>query len=212
MGSNVRKFLSADERLAVEARVKVAESATSGEIVVMVVSSSDHYHAAALAGSMAGGIVTAAFAAFVAGSEGMWTFLGFFAVLFVLLNEIIKRNYLLKRLFVSGREMTEAVEASATRSFYMKKVHETRERTGVLIYISLFERKVRILADSGINAKVPPQGWQEVAGKITAGIAEHRQAEVLCEAIDHCAGMLGKHFPRRDDDINELGDAVIMEE
>lgn len=206
----MKQFLTVEERFAVEARVKAAEKVTSGEIVVMVVPSSHHYHAASLVGSTAGSMILAILSAWMYGSQSMWVFLAFFGVFFILLNEIIKRNDLFKRFFVKRQEMAEEVEEGAVRSFYHSKVNETAQHTGILLYISIFEHRVRVLADTGISGKIEQHRWQEVADMIIGGIRTGRQSEAICKAVDRCAAMLQEHFPRRQDDSNELGDVVII--
>ncbi|NTV02255.1 MAG: hypothetical protein HGB04_05645 [Chlorobiaceae bacterium] len=210
MKDNVEKFLTAAERLAVEKRVKAAESGTSGEIVVMAVSASSAYPVAALASSGAVAMAMAIATSRLLASDSLWLFLTVFVPLFIAGHELVKRVPLLKRPFVSRRDLAEEVEEGAIKAFYFRKVHQTREHTGILIYISLFERSVRVLADTGIDAKVGPQAWTAIVDIITAGIRQGRQAEAICSAVDRCGVLLQQHFPGKSDDINELDDAMII--
>ncbi len=210
MKDDVRKFLTAAERLAIETRVKSAESGSSGEIVVMAVSASNHYHAAILAASGTLALILAIGVMLLLGSENLWLFLPIFALLFVVAHELFKRVRRLIRPFVDRREMSEAVEEASIRAFYHGKVHETRHRAGILIYISLFERSVRVLADTGIDSKAGPEAWQEIVALVTKGIERGTQGEAIIEAVDRCSGLLSRHFPGRDERLNELGDAVIL--
>lgn len=94
-------------------------------------------------------------------------------------------------------------------SFFDLGIHRTRDRTGILILISLFEHRVHLLADEGINAKVSHETWQEIVATITAGLHNGNACDALCSAIERCAEILEGHFPRRSDDRNELPDLVI---
>jgi putative membrane protein len=210
MKDNVRKFLTAAGRLAIEDRVKSAEAGTSGEIVVMAVSSSSTYPAAALSSSVTISMILAIIASIVLSNDTLWVFLTIFVPLFIVMHELIKRVSLLKRPFVSRRDMAEEVEEAAIKAFYLRKVHETRDRTGILIYISLFEHSVRVFADTGIDSKVGTRVWTEIVDIITDGIRKGHQAEAICSAVDRCGVMLQLHFPKKADDLNELGDAVII--
>jgi putative membrane protein len=210
MKEDIRKFLTAAERLAIETRVKSAESGASGEIVVMAVPASNHYHAANLAGSGTCALILAIVVMLLLRSENMWLFLPIFAFLFVGAYELFKRILWLNRPFVDRREMAEAVEEASVRAFFHSKVHETRHRAGILIYISLFERSVRVLADTGIDSKAGPQAWQEIVALVTKGIERGAQGEAIIEAVDRCAELLLRHFPGREKGVNELGDAVIL--
>jgi putative membrane protein len=176
----------------------------------MAVSSSGNYPHANLAGSLIAGMLLAIPAAMLVGKESMWVFLGFFGLFFMVLNETIRRSLALKRLFLSAADMTESVEEAAIRSFFERKVHETADHTGILIYISLLEHKVRVLADSGINARVDEKLWHDLVVMIIDGIREKRQAEAICNAVDRCGSILRQHFPKKSNDRNELGDAMIM--
>jgi putative membrane protein len=210
MKDNMQKFLTAPDRLAIEKAVREAEAATSGEIVVMAVAESSNYPSAILAASGAIALVLALVGALLLRNENLWLFLALFALFFIVAHEIVKRMPLLKRPFVSRREIAEEVEEAAIHSFYHRKVHETRDRTGILIYISLYEHSVRVLADAGIDAKVGKQRWQGVVDTITKGIRDGRQGEAIREAVGICGKLLSQHFPRRSDDRNELDDVMII--
>ncbi|MBN1929904.1 MAG: hypothetical protein JW764_10230 [Chlorobiaceae bacterium] len=210
MKEKIQKFLTDEERRKIEQKVREAEASTSGEIVVMAVGESSNYPAAIMAASGAIALVLALAGAMVYGSESMWLFLVLFALLFIVANEAVKRFPVLKRPFVSREEIAEEVEEAATHSFYHRKVHETRDRTGILIYISLYEHSVRVLADTGIDAVAGRQPWQGVVDTITKGIREGRPGEGICTAVGQCGELLTRHFPRKADDTNELGDAVII--
>jgi putative membrane protein len=210
MKEPVQKFLSQQELQAVEERVTEAEKTTSGEIVVMAVSSSHHYSHASLTGSLLTSLVLAVLVSWLFGKENLWVFLGCFGVTFIALNELISRNHRLKRLFMNASDMGREVEDAAHSAFIRRKVHETREHTGILIYISLLERKVRVIADSGISAKVEEREWKAIVDMIVAGIREERQGAAICGAVDRCGEILHRHFPKLQDDRNELGDTMII--
>jgi putative membrane protein len=206
----VQQFFTAGERLEIERHIRAAETRSSGQIVVMAVSSSSRYPDAVLAGSGTLAMLLSLPATIATGSENMWLFLLIFATLFIVMHEVMKRTLFLKRLFVSRREMKGEVEEAAFKAFFQRRVHETTNHTGILLYISLFEHSVRVLADSGIDAKVGSPKWQEIVDMITAGIVERRPAEAICSAVDRCAEILQHHFPSQTDDRNELADAMII--
>ncbi len=210
MKDQAEKFLASAERLQIEARIADAEKRTSGEIVVMVVSSSYHYPLASMIGSTLLAVLFGIAVALLFGNESMWFFLEVFALSFIVLHEVIKRTPLLKRLFVTASDMKEEVEEAAITSFYQKDINQTVDHTGILIYISLFEHNVRVVADKGINAKVDRELWQEIVGVIIRGIKSKGQAAAIGAAVDRCAEILAAHFPLKPDDRNELGNEVII--
>jgi len=210
MKDSAEKFLAAAERLQIEARIAEAEKRTSGEIVVMVVPSSYHYPLASMIGSTLLAMLIGIAVVLFTGSDSRWLFLEVFACSFILLHEVFKRIPLLKRLFVTAADMKEEVEEAAINSFYHKDINQTTDHTGILIYISLFEHNVRVVADRGINAKVEKELWQEIVGIIVRGIKSKGQAAAICTAVDRCAEILAAHFPLKTGDRNELGNEVII--
>jgi putative membrane protein len=116
------------------------------------------------------------------------------------------------RLFASDQRMAMKVQRRAEQAFYQHGLHKTREGTGVLIMISLLERRVQILADRTINERVPPGTWDEMVRILTQGIKEGRAAEALCHAIASCGTLLATHFPAHPgDNPDELADNLIQE-
>lgn len=212
-----KKFLSDPERKIISEAVKKAEGMTSGEIVPMVVSSSYDYPMANVIG---GAVIALPLALLLTpvvggwlwiGSRDMWVFLGLFAVLFTIFHEIVRRAYWLKRHFISPKEIEEEVEEAAVINFFSEGLYRTRDETGVLIFISVFEHKVRVLADRGINQKVGQKQWEETVRLITDGIREKRQAGAICEAVRKVGDMLKEHFPIKSDDRDELKNLIIKE-
>lgn len=207
----VEKFLTEDEREAIVQNVREVEKTTSGEIVPMIVSCSYHYPAPQMTGTLALGLVFSIVTMQVLSIYDMWTFLAVFLGAYILSGLFIKVFYPLKRFFISSREMDEEVEEAAFTAFYKNNLNRTKDRTGVLIYISVFERKVWVLADSGINAKVDKTCWQDIVHIITDGIKANRQGEAICEAVKKCGHILEEHFPLKKNDRDELSNLIIEE-
>jgi len=210
-------FLTAKERDDIAAAVRAAEKQTSGEIVPVVVSSSYHYPMAAVLGAAAISLPSAILMTYLVGGylwlgpQNMWLFMGVFAALFALLHWVINRTPAVKRLFVSSREIEDEVSEAAVTTFFREGLYRTRDETGILIFVSVFEHKVWVLADRGINAKVAPERWQAVVDHITAGIRSKRQGRAICEAVADVGGILAAHFPRRADDTDELENLIVRD-
>ena len=204
-------FFNADEKQRIEAAVKAAESKTSGEIVPMVVDESYEYPRAELIG---GGIMAMAFGLFVSwalGHESIWWFLPVFIVVYFIFSQLIRNLPDLKRRLISPAEFDIEVREKALVSFVEQGLHETRDKTGILILISLFERRVQVLADSGINAKVPEHTWEEIVDIITAGLKSGDACSAVCKAVERCGELLQEHFPIKTDDTDELPNLIIEE-
>ena len=205
MDQTKKRLLSPEERERVAACVREVERSTSGEIVPMVVRASYHYPLAGVLGALLVAMLLAILAgAWVTISRGwgetytaydLWVFPAVFAVAFLVLWALLERLPALKRAFIRPEEMEEEVTEAALTSFYRRGLDRTRDKTGVLIFLSVYERRVQVLADSGINAKVDPAVWQEIVGIVSAGIRGKRQAEALCQAVRRCGELLCAHFP-----------------
>ena len=217
MKNPAEKFLPDSVRKSIEARIAEAEKRTSGEIVVMVVPSSYHYPLATMTGSLLVALLAALGVTFFASEvilferdESRWLFPAGFSISFMVLHEVVKRTPFQKRLFVKPSDMKEEVEEAAVYSFYQRGINLTAEHTGILIYISLFERSVRVIADQGINDKVKQEIWQEIVTTIVGGFQQKEHAKAIAAAIDRCGEILAAHFPLKPGDRNELGNEVII--
>lgn len=210
MKDPVNRFLNEQDKQVIEERIRAAERTTSGEIVVKVVTSSDSYAAAATLGSSMLSLLGALLFMLASGNRDMWTFLGIFAAFFIVLHELFRRVPAFKRPFVSSSDMQEEVAEAAAGAFFRRGIYNTRNRTGILIYISVFEHRVRVIADQGISSMVDQQLWQEVVDTIIRGIRSRQQGRAIAEAVDRCGAILAGYFPRRSGDRNELSDAIVM--
>lgn len=212
-----QKFLSDSDRTRVTEAVQAAEKLTAGEIVVMIISASYHYPMANVIGAIVFALPLALiFTTFTGewlwiGGQNMWLFLSYLAVLFFLIHELIKRWPWVKRCFILERQIQEEVEEAATTQFFNQGLYRTRDETGVLVLISVFERKVWVLADRGINAKVEAGQWDDIVKMIVDGIKQKRQTDSICEAVEKIADLLKAHFPIKPDDTDELKNLIIEE-
>ncbi len=226
-------FFSDEEHEKIREVVKAAEMNTSGEIATMVVDRSDSYReaetlgAVLLSGLMAllvevlieYSVISAASPDWsVAGHKrsmfflygiSIWTYIPLVFLLFFPSKLIFRKYPLLKLPFVGRKRIDEAVRERAVRAFYEKGLYKTRDETGILIFISLMERKVWILGDRGINRKIPHSRWRELARNLSTGVREDKAFPALCGVIESLGRELALHFPKKTDDVNELSDDVL---
>ena len=199
---------SSDQQAAIRAAVSKAESHTSGEIVPLLVTQSDDYREAA---AQAAAVIAAALAlalALIIHDPSVWFFLPAAFVLYFPTLAAVRRLALLKLAFTPSDQVQEIVHQRALRAFYEKGLHRTRDENGILIFISLLERKVWILGDRGINAVIPPERWISLASALSSGIRQGQLTEALVGVIAEMGAVLSQHFPSRPDDVNELPDLL----
>lgn len=204
-------FFTPAERERIRQAVVAVEATTSGEIATMVVAMSDRYREAAALGAVLGAALAALVIAIISQHVTIWTFLPLTFLLYFPLRLLLDRYPLPVRSLIGNRRLHDAVRDRAVRAFYEQGLYRTRHETGILIFISLFEHKVWILGDRGINARIAPENWQRLVVALTAGIKKGSACEALCHVIAQCGTELARHFPRESDDVNELADDLLSE-
>ncbi len=210
-----QQFFSTEEQKQVCDAVHRAELKTSGELVPMLVCESHSYPLAAVrGGALVASLVALVVTPLLAGqfwleSSNLWVFLALFIPIFLIVNLLIKIFPRLKRFFLFSSEMNEEVKNAAFTAFFTEKLYKTKDENGILIYISLFEHRAWIIADSGINDRIPQERWQDAVSIITEGIRSKKQCSALCEAVTMIGDILEKEFPIQDEDVNELHDLII---
>jgi putative membrane protein len=108
-----------------------------------------------------------------------------------------------------GPVKTARVHARAIKHFKVGAERRTHGRTGVLLYLSMREHRAEIVADQPIAEKVPAEVWGEAMEDMLAEIKEGRIAEGLAAGVRDVGKVLSEHFPRAEDDQNELPDRLI---
>ena len=204
-------FFTPAEQEQIRLAVANAERTTSGEIATMVVARSDSYLEAITLGAVLGAATAALLIAIVSHHVTIWSYLPLTIAIYFPFQWLVSRVPLLQKPFIPGRRLEEAVKERAVRAFYEKGLYRTRDETGILIFISVFEHKVWILGDRGINARIPPESWQQLVQILTAGIREGRACDALCEVIKSCGDELSRHFPKNSDDIDELQNEILTD-
>lgn len=202
----------------IQEAVRQAEERTAGEIVPVVVPQSDSYEVALWRGAAALILlVLAAVLLFFQFYEGWgfgWLFAPWSIALLVLgagtIGGLLARYvYPLQRALVGADRLDETVHQRAMQAFVEEEVFDTRDRTGILLLVSLLEHRIEVLGDTGINQRVQPDDWAEVVTRIRTGIRNDNLTEGLVDAIGMCGRLLErKGVNVRPDDENELSDAV----
>ncbi|MFI3258309.1 MAG: TPM domain-containing protein [Spirochaetales bacterium] len=115
------------------------------------------------------------------------------------------------RIIVPKSYRSGAVYRRALRYFLESGVYDTQERTGILIFVSLLEREVRIIADRGICEKITQEKWDSIAKNLAVGFADKKSSkQALITAIEQCATLLAQHFPPAKKNPNELHDTLAV--
>ncbi|HME41602.1 MAG TPA: TPM domain-containing protein [Syntrophorhabdales bacterium] len=199
MKVRAKDFFSKAQKTTIQQAVLEAEKDTSGEIVVKVVEACDRYRDAEILGSVLLSGLFGLIASLLLNHSTIWFYIPATFILFFPCRYLFKKAPHLKLALVSERDAMHEVSEEAIHTFYERGLHRTKHGTGILIFISLLERRVWILGDKGINDKVSPDFWHSLVAELTKGIREDKTLDALCSVIAKCGAELTKHFPGRHD-------------
>ncbi|MBA5861692.1 MAG: hypothetical protein GDA65_03130 [Nitrospira sp. CR1.1] len=211
--------LSEEGRARVEAAVQMAERHTSAEIVPMIVGRSGvyreaHHRAGLLCAMLALTTLLTIEAAWLPwgwhASNAVWL-LGV-TVLAYSVGVWIGTCPPVLRLFTSRQRMRQKVRMRAERAFSRQGLAQTRERTGLLLMVSLLERQVYVLPDHALQARLSDEQWQEIVSIVVERMKAGDLAGGLCRGIEAIGLHLAQVSPSHDgDNPNELPNAVIQD-
>jgi putative membrane protein len=201
-------IISTQERERISNAIRTAEARTSGEIVcVLARTSSDTTALPILVAAMAALVLPWLLVAFT--QMTVHRILSLQIVLFLALLVILCLPRV--RIALVPRKARRAVaHRVAMEQFVTCGITQKRDRTGILIFVSLAERYARIIADDGIAARVPQSEWQGAIDALVAHIHNGRIADGFITAIDLCGNHLARHFPRTETSRDELPDRIYL--
>jgi len=205
-----KTLLNADERKRIEEAVFAAEAKTSGEIVPMVVAASDDYPGARWRLATAFAFTAQLIALLLWPELDAWWVAAVFAPGLLVGHALAARPILL-RLALSQAKVDEEVQQRAFEAFLQNNLHATRDRTGVLVFVSALERRIQIISDIGIDKATPAGFWQQAVDQLAVRVKAGDLAAGLIETVETCGELLAENFPHQSDDENELPNEVIVE-
>lgn len=215
MASPAERFLSSEEQRQVTAAVQEAEKRTSGEIVPLIASRSGRYRAAAITAALTLTIPGALLLSYLIGtrmwlgSNNVWLFLVVALILQTAFYPLCFRIDRLKRPFLGRRETEETVLDAALATFYREGLHRTAGANGILIYISVLEERVWILADHQINARIGQEVWDRLVDELTAAIRAGQRCAGICATVRQIGEILHEQFPGQRGDVDELHNLIL---
>lgn len=224
MAKKPSKFLNESQVKLIENAVAEAELKTSAEIVPVVARESGRYDRPEDVAGLWLGMIFMAIAWPVLQSQSaaaaMWgsdvsrfellILIGAAVVGFILGAVITTYSWTVRRLFTPHRQMRQEVHRRADEVFFDQRVHHTEGDTGLLIYISLYERTAALLADHAAMEKLGQPTLDRLRDKLVDGIKAGDMGTALCETIQDAADQLAEHFPRAEGDRNELANALVL--
>lgn len=208
-------LFSEDDRERIARAVEAAEAQVSAEIVPYVVVQSDVYPAARWRGGVLGTLLVVSLAALIRGLS-LSPVAGYVTDGAVLasalgvgvLSAVVAGTFPpLTRALTATDEQNRAVYRRALEAFVDEEVFATDDRTGILLFVSLVEHRIEVLADRGIDAVVDETAWADVADRVRRGIEQDRLTKGLLDGIERCGALLDEHgMETRPGDEDELSD------
>jgi putative membrane protein len=199
--------LTAEDHAAIAAAIAAAEKTTSAQFVcVLAHASSDYAHVPIIGASMLALLTPWPLIEFTE-----WSVQRIFLVqLVVFIVFALIFSWMPLRLALVPRAVRRArAHRAALEQFVLRHVANTKNRTGVLIFVSLAERYARILADEGIAQKVHAADWQMAVDALVSHMREGRITAGFTAAIERCAAVAAAHAPP-DGSANELPNRLYV--
>lgn len=214
-----KQLFTKSEKDQITEAVAALEKESSGELVLYYAKNSDSYLGAAWKIT---GMIGIAFSLVAVAFAYLWLLPDLFTpiVLAALIALIMIATYLMARFMpllrmaiTNDAIVDHRVLTKARDMFLQEQVFNTVDRTGILIYISALERKVVVLGDSGINAKITQDDWTQVVELVVAGIKQKQMTNGIIKAVEACKTLLLENgFNIKPNDTNELPNAIRIEE
>ena len=211
----------------VSADIAAAETNSSGEIVAVATPISDAYHDVALHWALVPLFAVLAWAAWRPTALAWWydllfggwgaeptlsqllTLLMVLAVLKFTIALLALRWMPLRLLLTPAATKHRRVRRRALAIFEAAAAGRTSGRTGILIYVSLAERRAEIIGDEAITGVTTPETWGEAMAALLVEVREGRFGDGIVAAVERIGTVLAEHFPRSAQDSNEIPDKLI---
>lgn len=219
MATGKEAALSEGDRERIRQAVHAAEQQTRAEIVPMIVARSGLYRDAQ---HWAGLITALTTLTVLLTIEASWFPWGWHASNAAWLVLAVTLAYVggswigmlppVLRLLTSPTRMRHKVALRAERAFAQHAISQTRERTGVLILLSMLERQIYVLPDRSLSGLVSAERWKQVVQAAVERLQRGDTAEGLTHAVTACGAVLADACPARPgENPNELPDQIIAE-
>ena len=200
-----------EDQIKVEEAIKTIELTTSGEIVPAIFGQSDFYPASHFRLSLFIGLLVPSIFLFFTNLIQDPLDILWLQIPGIVLGYYLAYIPIFKRYLSTKAEKLEEVHQRALQAFFENDLHTTEDRTGILIMISVLEHRVEILADQGINDKVPQDTWNKILEPLVHSLKQDRLGEGLVHTIVECGKILSKHFPIKENDKNELSNKIVTD-
>jgi putative membrane protein len=201
-------FLSDNDKLQIAQAIEQAERNTRGEFVTVIAQAADDYlYIPTLWAALVALLVPGVFE--LAGWLVPFEYIYGVQVMTFFGCALLFRWTPIKRLLIPKRIKQQRAHRLAQEQFFLQNLHATDERTGVLLFVSITEHYVEVIADKGINDVVSKGVWDEVVNGLILQVKAGEVTKGFLHAVKACGDVLAEHFPATDKNRNELPNHLI---
>jgi putative membrane protein len=201
-------FLTEHEKAQIAAAIAAAERKTQGELVTVITPCSDDYRYIPLLWAALLALLVPGFLSLL--ENPLPADLAYLAQICTFLGAAALFNWLpLKMRLIPADVKRLRARRLAREQFFLQNLHMTRARTGVLLFVSVAERYVEIIADQGISDRVASEAWRTIVTGFIGRVRKRQVAEGFLAAIAACGELLAAHFPAQQDNRNELPNRLV---
>ena len=201
-------FISQTDRENIAEAIHRVELSTDGELVTVITQRSDEYVYIPLLWAT---LIALAVPGLLFILENEWALTHSYTfqfVTFVLMAALFRWVPLTMKL-IPRHIQRQRAHRVAMEQFFLQNLHRTKSATGILLFVSVAEHYVEIIADKGINDVVPEGGWDNIVNRFTAQVKTGEVGKGFLEAIEACGHILAEHYPKSDGNVNELPNHLV---
>ena len=206
-------MISSNDKEQIRDLITEAEKKSNSELVPMIVNRSDDYPAAHFRGAIIVSFLFSLMLYFSPLSIINPIYFLWIQIPGLIVGYLLAEVHFFTRLLTSNQEIEQEVTQRAIEAFFQHGLHTTQKHNGVLIFISLLERKIKIITDVGVKEKVDQKIWDEIIVSFAENVKSGDFTVALKETIKATSDVLENYFPYDGKDIkkNELKNDIILE-
>jgi putative membrane protein len=201
-------FLTDHDRQKIASAITETERTTGGELVAVVAQAASDYRYVTVLGPALAALLLPAILLTIEPGMSAWTLYLAQAATFIVLA-LLAHLPPVRMALIPDTMKRRRASRLAREQFFEQRLHLTQARTGVLIFVSVAEHYVEIIADEGINALVPPGTWDRAVTDFVERVRAEQIAEGFLAVIEVVGTRLAEHFPRPANDRDELPNRLI---
>ncbi|MDJ0942485.1 MAG: TPM domain-containing protein [Kiloniellales bacterium] len=202
------EFIKDEDKARIARAIQEAESRTAGEIVTIIAREADDYPFLPLLWAAGTALLTPLPLVLLDLPLTALQIYEIQIVVFLGLGLLTRWQPIKMRLIPRALKRQRAGRL-ARAQFVEQGLHHTEGRSGIMIFVSVAERYVEIMADQGINDRVPPGSWDGIVRDFVAKVRAKQTAEAFLNAVERCGALLAEHFPAEPRNPDELPNHLV---